>query len=224
MQNTQEQAKHALVGIIKMNISKYAVLQKAVNDILVSGQQLTPVKGQKKKNCKLCLINEMLGKMSHHQDVAGEAAKTFRILFNEEIDMNAIVDKCASEVFRSTDKEKKGTSSTIIKKDNVIMPEDAPEEVKDICEAIQKILKANGKEGDMTVEVVNMKGENYGLNPENFDSFGDYARAVSKAREEAHAIEHGDKSAEEVIKDAIIHKVENEHFDSNKHTTDEKLN
>lgn len=220
MQNSQEQANHALMGIIKMNISKYVLLQRTVNDILTSGVKLTPQKGQKKRQCKLCIINEMLARMSHHQDIAGEAAKTFKMLFNEEVDMDALVLEAARGEFEP--KRKKGASSSIIKKDNVIMPEDAPQEVQDICSAIQKVLKQNGKGGDMTVEVVNMKAENFGLNPQDFNSFGDFAQAVSRAREEFVTQSEG-KSPEEIIKDAVIRKVEGEHFDEKKHV-DEKLN
>lgn len=224
MVNNQEQARQALVGIVKMNITKYCVLQKTVNDMLSDGRNLAPTskKNKKKGKCGFCLIDSLLTKMALHQDTAGEAAKTYKLLFNgEELDMDAITEECANSA--GFIKRKKGSSS-IIEKDNVIMPEDAPEEIKDICDAIHKVLRGNGKEGEISIEVVNMKASNYGLDPENFDSFGDYARAVSKAREEAHAMENGDKTAEEVITDAIIKKVENEHFDENKHATEEKLN
>ena len=219
MQNSQEQAKHALTGIIKMNISKYVIMQRTVNDMLTSGQDLRPakVKGKNKKEhkCGFCTINELMTRMSVHHNTAAQAASTYKMLFGGEIDLEAIISDCVEQEFG---KQRKGTNN-IISKDSVIMPEDAPQEVKDMCAAIQKVLRQNGKGGDMTVEVINMKGQNYGLSPENFDNFGEYAKAVSKAREEAHAIENGEKTAEEVLTKSMLHKAE-----ETNHVDSEKLN
>ncbi len=225
MQDAQEQAKQALTAIIRMNISKYVIMQKTVNDMLTSGQDLRPVKvkGKKQKDhkCGFCTINTLITKMAVNHHAAQEAANTYKMLFNSEIDMEEVVSQCVEHEFG---KRRKGTTN-IINRDNVIMPEDAPEEVREICDVIQNVLKKHGLGGkEMQVEVINLKDQNYGLDPRDFENFGEYAKAVSKAREEAHAMENGDKTPEDVIKDAVIRKVENQHFDENKHVTDEKLN
>ena len=219
--DTQAQAKSALVGIARMNISKYIELQRVVNTMLTDGRDLAPTskKNKKKGNCGFCTINRLMTKMAIHQDTAGEAAKTYKMLFNgEEIDMDALTDEVAKQAGFLRKNPKNGNG--IITKDNVIMPEDAPQNVKDVCDAITKALSKNGKMPDgMTFEVVNMSGDNFGIKAEDFESEIDFLQAVSKAREE-----FANKKPEDIIKDSVIKKVENEHFDENKHVSSEKLN
>lgn len=221
MLNSQAQAKSALVGIARMNISKYIELQRVVNTMLTDGRDLAPTskKNKKKGDCGFCTINRLMTKMAIHQDTAGEAAKTYKMLFaGEEIDMEVITDECAKNAGFSRRKPKSGNG--VITRDNVIMPEDAPQSVKDVCDAITQALSKNGKmpEG-MTFEVVNMAGDNFGIKPEDFESEVDFLQAVSKARED-----FANKTPEEIIKDSVIKKVENEQFDENKNVSNEKLN
>lgn len=201
MSSSKEKAKEALVSIVKTNISKYIMLQVEVTNILLAGQDLFPTKKHKKnKPCGMCKMDTLLLTMSNCQDIAAEAVKTFKIMFpSEEIDMESIVDESA-EKYGLYRKEKNSKIST---KGNVILPEDAPEEIHDICEAIQNILKERGRGSDMSVEVINMKGDNYGLKPDQFENFGDFAQAVSKAREENNS-----KPGEDILNEAIIRNTE----------------
>lgn len=199
--------KKAITMIITKNVGRYILAQREVNQRLSQGD--FSKKCKPKKKCSLCQIAEILKDMADFEGVTKEACKTYKMLFNEDFDLKVVIDAMKKEFYDiENNKKKKRDVGTIVHK-GVIMPEDAPDEVKKMCGIIQKAMDEAGMDGAQ-MEVVNMSGNNFGLRPEDYDSFGDFAKAISNARIAEEAIENGDKTAEEVIADAVIQKTEEE--------------
>ena len=201
----EAKSKHALLQIITKNTAHYIQAQRVVNERLAAGK--FSKKCKPKKKCSICQIEDLLMEMAKFQAITKEACKTYKMLFNEDFDLPFVIAKCKKE-FYTLNTEKQKSTGTIVHK-GVIIPEDAPDEVKKMCSILQKAMDEAGMDGAQ-MEVINIKGNNYGLHPEDFENFGEYAQAVSAAREADEAIKNGDKTAEDVLKDAVIHKAEEE--------------
>ena len=201
-----EATKEAISKIIYKNVGKYILAQREVNQILAQGK--FSKKCKPKKKCTLCQIAETFKDMNDMEGITKEACKTYKMLFNEDFDLKSVINEMKEEFYSVKGDKKRKDSRTIVHK-GVIMPADAPDEVKNMCSIIQKAMDKAGMNGAQ-MEVINMKGNNYGLNPDDFENFGEYAQAVSAAREADEAIKNGDKTAEEVLTDASIHKAEEE--------------
>ncbi len=217
MNHSKVQAKAALISLIKMNLRKYISLQLTVNQMLTDGRKLTPTSKKKKKkgDCGFCTINELLLKMSSYEAIVSEALKTSRIIFpGEEIDIDLLTEECAKEAGLFKNKVKSENSP--FNNNNISIPEDAPQEVHDICSAITEKL---GSKGDIKIEVIDMKKGKYGLNPEDFEDFPSFLKAMTTARDVERDIQSGDKTAEEILTESMLHNAE-ESVDR----TDEKLN
>jgi hypothetical protein len=160
----------------------------------------------------------MMASISSYKDISAEAATQYELLFGEELDMDNIL----AEVSAKLKNEANSSGEFVLDKDgNLIMPADAPEEVKEMMSTIQEALKRKGM-GGMSMEVINLKADNYGLKPEDFPDFISYAKAVSAKRAEVAKNNEG-KSGEEIINEAVILNAEKA-VDSSSDQTKEKLN
>lgn len=216
------QAKEALISIVKMNVKRYLTMQGSMMDLLASGAPMAPdkktqrKKGKKHiKSCNFCKLNAMITSMSSYKDVAAEAIFHYNNLFDEDLDLDTI--------FEEMDNKMNSSGEFVLDKDGtLIMPADAPEEVKAMMTTIQEALNKNGMGGNMSMEVINLKADNYGLKPEDFPDFVSYAKAVSAKRAEAYEKNKG-KSGEEIINEAVILNAEKA-VDSSSENAKEKLN
>lgn len=225
-EQTVNNAKENLQNIVKMNVTKYLTLQESIIDLLSSGKSLEPsekAKGKKGKKhlkeCGFCRLNSMLTAVSSYKDIAAEAANQYELCFGEELDMDAIFLEISNDLSR---KRNSSNEFVLDKQGNITMPSDAPQEVKEMMSVIKEALNRNGFGGNMSMEVIDLKADNHGLKPEDFDNFGEYAKAVSKKRAEFAKNTQG-KSGEEIINEAVILSAEKA-VDSSSEKTKEKLN
>lgn len=214
-QQNEAKAKDILENIVRMNVSKYMMAQKMVSNLLVAGEQPRKgKKGKKKEPCLTCKINEILRVMNEFEGTTAEATKSYKRLFGKEMDIDAIVEECGKK-FYPLGAGGPAKKSDVKLENGAIMPDDTPEEIRDIVGLIQSKLARAGFKG--TVEVVDMKGNNYGLKPEDFEDFPSYCRALSAARE----AEASGKTGEEILTEAVIHNAE-DHLEDQ--VAKEKLN
>ena len=195
--------KDAITKIIYKNVGKYILAQREVNERLAHGKFSKKCKSKKK--CTLCQIAKIFKDMNDMEGITKEACKTYKMLFDEEFDIKSVINEMKQE-FYSVEGDKKRAKTKV---NNIIMPDDTPEEVKKMARTIQAALKESGID-DAQMELIDMSGNNYGLNPDNFENNGEFAKAVSMARQADESIQNGDKTAEEVITEAAIHKAEEE--------------
>ncbi len=209
----QEQAKKALINVIGMNINKYIITQRVLNELLASGEPLQ-TKKSKKKECLTCQANKLLSKMGGYQDTVAESCKAFQLLFGKEIDLTPIISNAVDNHYAIASKKKKKGSPEMIEDDGHVIPDDAPEEVKNMFKALKGTLDGMGLNG-VKMEVINTSADNFGLRQEDFSDFGEFAKAVSNARKMKKSMGSG-KSAEEVLTESMIHKAEENHKDGEK--------
>jgi len=195
----EEKAKSALTSVAARLIGKYIVCQELLNSALSGGASF----GSKDKQgaCLCCIVDKLTSKMSKYENQLGQVIKNHKTLFNEELDVEEITVKAFNDLYPTTSGK---SSSKDKKKMNVIsdieIPEDAPQDVKDMLTAITKaITKVKGSK-NFDVNVIDMS--NTGLNPKDFPSFEDYFKAVkAKVRE---------LKGEKGTKDATIHTVKDD--------------
>ncbi len=224
-QQNEEQAKQAIFNVVKLNLSKYIIAQKVLS-VALSGGEVSKPKGKKgkKKNCLTCQSDYILSRMATYNNTVSEAVKTYRLMFGLDLDIDSIIIDCAKELYpalgKAKFKSKKESSDGLIDDDGFIIPEDAPAEVKSVFDAIRDALEKNGLASGIKMEVINTSGDNYGLKQEDFEDFGSFAKAVSAARKLNKKMESGEKTAEEVLTETMVHTAEEEAT----HTNSEKLN
>lgn len=211
----EEQAKEMLVATTKLNLAKYITQQDKVNKMLLNFNPSKEVKRLKNKDkkCVLCRATAAFKKMTIAQGVVSECKKTFQILFGEELDVDELVKEVGRDLYPDADVVNMADNSNYPKEagfatvgDRIVVPEDAPDSVKKMCEALQKVLNKNGMKGAQ-IEVVEMGKESFGLKQEDFPNFGEYLKAVAEKRRE-WIEENKNKAPEAVINDAIIHAAE----------------
>jgi hypothetical protein len=184
--------KKNLVNIVTVNIKRYIIAKHNLMPLLMSG---STKKCTKKKKCNGCKSEDILNRMNQYQGVVREACKAMEVLFDEQIDVKAIVEELGETSYEDPS-EKKG------KRDGkIILPENAPQDIKNVAQAIKEALMKNGMSGDM--EIVDMKAENHGINPNDFEDFGDYIKAVHKARKMSKDIKAGKTTVEEVLTKSV---------------------
>lgn len=200
MKNNND-AKEVLLAVIKTNLAKYMagqdVINRALMEVKLPVKKCKKGKKGKKDNCVICEINYIFKKMAESQGIVVEGRKTFNMLFDEDLDMDALIHEISHEYFDGQAKSFNPSDN------NIILSEDAPQEIKDICNKIMGEFVGKGLNG-VKIEVIDVKADNFGLRQEDFENFGDFCRAVSAARE-ANA---SGKTGEEILSEAIIHKAE----------------
>ena len=206
MRNAQT-AKDCLMAVVRVNIGKYVVAQKVLNTMLVSGEPKCNAdgKGKNKKcdgKCMPAKANKILKKMGEFQRITSEACKTYGMLFQEEIDIRSMTHDAQMKYYNlNVPEEVKGTP--LMKNGKIILPEDAPQDIKNVAQSIREALIKNGMSGDM--EIVDMKADNHGINPNDFEEFSDYIKAVAQARKVNRDIKSGKITAEEVVTNTVMH-------------------
>lgn len=209
-----EQAKDALKKTIHLNLSKLLIYQRNMIKRLSSEKPLKHSKKSgknHKKECEFCKLSNLLSEMSRVREIATEAALQYEYICGETFDLDNIFEKLNNKI--------ESQENIFDENSNIVVPDDAPQEVKDMIGVLKNALKKNGMDRDVSMEVIDLKADNFGLKPEDFPDFAQYARAVSQARANFHA-KNKDKSGEDVLNEAVINSVVN---DSSKNSK-EKLN
>jgi hypothetical protein len=198
----EEVAKEALKAIVIKNVTKYVMAQKDAYDLL--GSEKYNTKCKKKNKCTLCNIEVHLEVMSDYQGITSEACKMYEMLFDEEIDMDAIKEevKALRSSGRLSVKEKTGKKK--MRDVELEVPEDAPEEIKSITNALQGILRKKGMK-DVSVKVTRVDANEFALNPQDYDSTEEFVSALMSAKNAKEAMDNG-KSAEDVLNDAVANR------------------
>jgi hypothetical protein len=210
--------KKAIGMIINKNVGRYILAQKELNELLCAGK--FSKKCKPKKRCNLCKAEFILKDMAEFQSITREACKTYKLLFNEDFDL-ALLTSMIKKEFYPTRFEKKDVKMDRSKP--YIVPDNAPEEVRRMCDMIQKAMDESGVEG-VQMEVINIAGNNYGLNIDDFDNPAEFFQAVSALRDREFEMENEGKSGEEMLTDAVINKAEKEVSKPSVKTKAEKLN
>lgn len=205
-----EEAKALLLAVIKLNLAKYIAGQSAINRALME-IKLPSDNAKKIKKYRSCLLDEfskMFKKMANSQSIVNEGMKTFKIVFREELNIDELIKEVSDEHFSG--------NAFQVPEDNVIAPDDLPDEVRATLNEIISKMSEKGLDSKIKIEVIDPKADNFGLKPNDFENFGDFCRAVSAARE----AEASGKSGETILAEAIIHKAETDTEEKPK----EKLN
>ncbi len=228
-QNDQKKAckkyKKELVNIL----GQYVKVQRRASELICS-----------KPNLKAKKLNKYLDAMSVLEERADQLAKTYRLLFDDDnLEYKTLLRKAVKKhyplgykfVTARAKQHREANGDGLFEKDGMFysneIPADAPEEVKEIFRAIQAKVGSMPDGKKVKFGVMNMANpeETYGLNPAHFKNFGDFLKAVSKAKKKATAIEKGETTAEEVINEAIIHNVEaHQNGEDTSNKKPEKLN
>lgn len=219
-EQNQEEAKALLFKTIKSNIKKYVLVQIEADKILLSGS-----KSKKAQS----LLTRCLKLMSDHQGIASEGAKTFQLMFDEEIDMNKLVGKIADKYYpikaRCNCKKCVARRESIENNNNneemlgvplkdFDFPEGLPDELKDLFGKISKSIKGTGMEAKVRVMNIKEEAEKLNLDLNNYSSPEEAVEAIKKAQKAKEKIRKGAKP-ETVINDAIIKSIEDGSIESN---------
>lgn len=215
----KETTKAAVIAMIKLNISDYIALQGIVGRTIYKFSSSPEASNSKKNKKGFKEISKLLIKMAKHQSAASEGIKLYKVMFNETISLQKIVNEVGSLYFDKYKERRENNSEN--PKSKIIIPEDAPASVVEICNSLQKILKDKG-EKDTRIEVIDLSDStaNFGFKMEDFPDFVSFAKAISAARK-ANNLDHEGKPGEDILNDAIIKNAENHTDDS---IPKEKLN
>jgi hypothetical protein len=185
-----EVIKTNLKAIVTHNIRNYIRAKHILMPLLMKEPKKSCTK---KKKCNGCKAEEAFAAMDHYQGIVREACKAMEVLFNEKIDVEAIVESFGESLSEAEFTPKKSGK--------IILPENAPEDIQKVAKALKDVLLKNGMSGDM--EIIDMKAENHDIDPANYENFGEYLKAVDKARKINKDIKKGKVTAEEVLTDAV---------------------
>jgi urease gamma subunit len=172
-----------------------------------------------------------LDKMDRLEGRLDQMCKTYRLLFNETPNHKSLLRKAVKKNYPLayqfvTDKikEERGHTNTAEEVMNFTgnIPEDAPEEIKEIFAAIKGAVSKLPSDKQVKFGMMDMRDpeQTFGLNPADFNNFGDFLKGVAKAKKKAESIKKGDLKAEDVINEAIIHNAE--HHQNGEETASKK--
>lgn len=210
-EQNENKAKKVLIKIVKTNITKYILLQIKIDKILLKGSS-------SKSTVKELTV--LFKKMLKLQSAVGECVKTSQLLFDDEIDVELITKEIADKHYpikpscdckkcrarraelESVENDDIGTSL-----DDFKLPKDASKDLKNLFGRLSESLKGSKLEGKVRVVNANEEADKLGLNPEDFESFDEFMKAVIKARKTQDKISKG-QSPESIINNAIIESIE----------------
>lgn len=205
-ENNAEIAQRMLITAVRVNVHKYCALNHKVN-ILLKSMPMPKKHPKKAKDCPICLLGKLFAKMHEKQAIVSEACKTMEGLFNRQIDVDKITQQIMAKKYNAdinyTAEDRPDVEFTLdnVEDGEVIMPNNTPQEIKDIAEKLMKGLAKNGL-GSAKVEIINTTDHNFGLKQEDFENFGEFAKALSKKRKEAK------ENPEATLNSVILQKAE----------------
>lgn len=203
LEKNKKEAKAALVEVAASVIGKHVMAQQFLGALLSGGQR----KGDGGP-CLLCIINKTTAKMAKLDMQVDQIAKTYELVFGEEMDVTAITKEAVKEFYPLVyDKNPGGDSDESSRFSGI------PEEMKELGNVIKDFLKnRGGKNVDVRVMDMSNMENSYGVDPNDYkgkgglEAFVAAVKAAKKAHEKASKGEKGEK----IIKEAVISKVEDE--------------
>lgn len=207
----QKQAKMAVRRVIVGSAAKYILLQKKANKLIMAGER----KPKKGKKCLACKLNKLFTEMIRFELVAGEAVKTYEMMFGEKVDLDGIIQECTKKfypevtgrgVYKSRAREASAAFGNEVPFDDFKVDDDAPDSVKDLFAIIGDAIKESGlNTANFKIGVIDTHNPEHtmGVNPKDFDTPEDFLKAVKKAQKAKEEMESG-KPAEEVLTDAMV--------------------
>lgn len=203
----QENVKKELEKIVKSNIRKSFILQKSLT-LYYTREDSSFFKKRQKKNKGKVIVENVFLKITRHNLIVREACYLHEALFNEKIDIKSIVNKYAED-FEESLSEKSSKESKII------IPDDAPDEIKELCNSLASGLKSK-TDKKFSIEVIDMKNNSFGLDPKDFDNPRDFITAIMQAKQ----LEDGEKTSEEILTETMVRQAE----EATKNPNKSKLN
>ena len=194
----EKRAIEALKASAEKVIAKYIATSEILNSSLMSDQN----------GCIMCNIDKATKWMARLHQQAGEIAKTYELLTGKKLDLDAITDEAVAKHYPLLyEADSKGNYSRGSKSSSEGSSE--PLDEKGLKEAIlSAVAKVTGvSPSDIGVRSININPKAFkGLNPSDFDSFGDYMDAVRDASDKFD--NHDGKSVEEVLTNSAIETAE----------------
>lgn len=226
----ETQAKVALVEVAATVIGKYVIAQERLNAELSGGQ--TP-KGSDAP-CLQCKVNKLTKLMARLDLQIGQIAKTYELLFDEELDTKTMTKVAAREFYplvSSTSPSPEFSQTEVIERVlrgkvvpgspsrgklrteiGIDFPEGTPQEVKDIASMIKTALNKEGKNPEFKImDVTGASKEIFGLDPKDYPDFKSFWAAVQTKKKES---KDKSKSSDGSSTDSPAHTESHSHHDS----------